>query len=89
MTTIVPNRRQPKVNVLSRSVPSPKGVSFLYPSAAAIAIGATIGKYRLKSITRPDGYIPRPGFRSGTRIVVEAIGHSQSIEGRAVVRGSG
>src|ERR1700692_4562649 len=33
------------------------------------------------------GYIPRPGFRSGTRIVVEAIGHSQSIEGRAVVRG--
>ena len=35
------------------------------------------------------GYIPRPGFRSRTRIVVEAISHSQSIEGRAVVRGRG
>src|SRR4029077_9048111 len=42
-----------KVPVSSRSVPSPNGAAFLAPRLAAIAMGATIGRYRLNSITRP------------------------------------
>src|SRR5580692_8096680 len=50
---IVPRSNTPNVAVSSRRVPKPNGDDFLPPRLAASAIGATIGKYRLKSITKP------------------------------------
>ena len=52
MITMVPNMRKPKVTVSSRKVPKPNGEDFFAPRLAAMAIGAIIGRYRLKSITR-------------------------------------
>ena len=52
-TRMTPSKRTAKVTVSVRSVPSPKGADFLAPREAAMAMGATIGRYRPKSITRP------------------------------------
>ena len=52
MITMVPNMRNPKVTVSSRKVPKPNGEDFFAPRLAAIAIGAIIGRYRLKIMTR-------------------------------------
>jgi hypothetical protein len=52
MITIVPSSRKPNVTVSSRKVPKPNGEDFFAPRLAAMAMGATIGRYRLKIITR-------------------------------------
>ena len=52
MMTIVPMSRKPNVAVSSRKVPRPKGEGFFAPRLAAIAMGATIGRYRLKIMTK-------------------------------------
>jgi len=51
MTIMVPNRRKPNVVVSSRRVPKPKGEGCFAPRLAAMAMGAMIGRYRLKIIT--------------------------------------
>ena len=53
MMIIVPKRRKPNVAVSSRNVPKPKGEAFFPPRLAANAMGATIGRYRLKIMTKP------------------------------------
>ena len=52
MMTIVPNSKNPNVVVSSRNVPKPNGEDFFAPRLAAMAMGATIGKYRLKIMTK-------------------------------------
>src|ERR1700730_1673579 len=52
MITMVPNMRKPKVVVSSRKVPKPNGEDFFAPRLAAMAMGAIIGKYRLKIMTK-------------------------------------
>ena len=53
MITTVPSSRKPNVAVSSRKVPKPNGEGFFDPRLAAMAMGATIGRYRLNIITRP------------------------------------
>jgi hypothetical protein len=53
MITIVPTKREAKVNVSSLNVPGPNGLDFLAPRNAAITIGAMIGRKRLITITIP------------------------------------
>ncbi len=53
MIRIVPSKRMPNVTVSVRKVPRPKGLDFFSPRNAAMAIGATMGRKRLKSTTRP------------------------------------
>src|SRR3984957_10878535 len=52
MITMVPKSRNPNVVVSSRKVPNPNGEDFFAPRLAAMAIGAIIGKYRLKIMTK-------------------------------------
>ena len=52
MITMVPNNRKPNVAVSSRKVPKPNGEVFFAPRLAAIAMGAIMGRYRLKIITK-------------------------------------
>src|SRR4029453_9529136 len=53
MMITVPSSRQANVSVSVRIVPRVNGADFLRPSAAAMASGASIGRKRPKSITRP------------------------------------
>src|ERR1700690_560606 len=53
MITMVPSNNMAKVNVSSRMVPSVNGLFFFPPKLAAIAMGATIGRDRLNSMTSP------------------------------------
>ena len=71
----------------SRRVPRPKGLDFFAPEIGRHGDRRDDGQIAAEEHDQPCGDVPGDGRGRGARVVGEAVGHPQPVEGRAVVGG--